>query len=271
MRRQLQLSNQDNQQMQEKKSNQNQTIKDKTMQLYLQLPQVKAERIKRIDIRDKIIELNYSFFGYVASHTFINNPSVTYEDKFQSALMHFCECWWWYQWDGDETHKAYRKDLSFSSFYRQRVGEMIERELNEVKYSIRRSLCMEVGNQLGKHWGKVSYDDLSQVTLPPEKMNSLKAIFGTLYWADLGTHELYIESDERFSTFEYPNNKTCMTVTDVLIKEMCDNESKLSDNDLVRIASKYNLDFWDLKKSLPDAEYILYKKLTDSISSMNLD
>ena len=270
VRRQPQLSNQDNQQMQEKKSNQNQTIKDKTMQLYLQLPQVKVERIKRIDIRDKIIELNYSFFGYVASHTFINNPSVTYEDKFQSALMHFCECWWWYQWDGDETHKAYRKDLSFSSFYRQRVGEMIERELNEVKYSIRRSLCMEVGNQLGKHWGKVSYDDLSQVTLPPEKMNSLKAIFGTLYWADLETHELYIESDERFSTFEYPN-KTCTTVTDVLIKEMCDNESKLSDNDLVRIASKYNLDFWDLKKSLSDAEYILYKKLTDSISSMNLD
>ena len=254
----------------EQKLEQNKTIKDKTMALYLQLPQPKKERIARIDIRDKIIELNYSFFGYIASRTFINNPSVTYEDKFQSALMHFCECWWWYQWDGDETHKAYRKDISFSSFFKPRVGEMIERELNEVKYSIRRSLCMEVGEQVGKHWGKVSYDDLSHVDLPPDKMNSLKAIFGTLYWADLETHEIYIESDEHASTFKYPSKKIS-SITDILIKEMCDNESKLTDKDLIEIADKYRLDFWDLKRSLPEAESQLYKNLVDSIDSMNLD
>ena len=58
-------------------------------------------------------------------------------------------------------------------FFRPRVSEMIERELNEVKYSIRRSLCMEAGAQLGKHWAKVTYDDLSHVKLPVDKMNSL--------------------------------------------------------------------------------------------------
>ena len=36
---------------------------------------------------DEIIELNYTFFGYVATHTYINNSSISYEDKFQSALL----------------------------------------------------------------------------------------------------------------------------------------------------------------------------------------
>ena len=53
------------------------TIKEKTLELYAQLPQDEEERKKRIDIRDQIIELNYAFFGYIASHTFINNSSVT--------------------------------------------------------------------------------------------------------------------------------------------------------------------------------------------------
>ena len=106
------------------------SVKEQTLALYAELPQDKILRQKRTDIRDKIIELNYSFFGYVATHTYINNTSVTYEDKFQSALLHFCECWWWYKWKGDETHKGYRQDLSFAVFFKPRVGEMIERELN---------------------------------------------------------------------------------------------------------------------------------------------
>lgn len=82
---------------------------------------------------------------------------------------------------------------------------MIERELNEVKYSIRRSLCMEVGQQLGKHWGQVRYEDLSdpRLHLPVDKMNSLKAMFGSLYIADLDEHEAYIPAAVyRISEFE---------------------------------------------------------------------
>ena len=48
-------------------------------------------------------------------------------------------------------------------------------------------------------------------------------------------------------------------------------KSKLTDKDLVKIAKKNKIDFWDLKKSLPEAEAKLYKQLTDAIVSMNLD
>ena len=249
----------------EKSESKMERIKKETLELYKQLPPDEEGRKKRIDIRDKVIELNYSFFGYVASHTFINNPSVTYEDKLQSALMHFCECWWWYQYSA-----RYRCDLSFTVFFRPRIQEMIERELNEVKYSIRRSLCMEVGQQLGKHWGKVTYDDLAHVDLPADKMNSLKAIFGTLYWADLETHEIYIESDEKVSTFNYPG-KHVKTLEEFLMKEMCDLERRLTDKDLIDISEKLNIDFWKLKKTLPEAEKKLYINLKDSVDAMQLD
>ena len=111
------------------------SVKQKTRELYLSLPDELTARKARLDIRDQSIELNYTFFGYVASHTYIENNSITYEDKFQSALAHFCEIWWKYLWVGDETHRGYRQDLSFAVFFKPRIGEMIERELNEVKYS----------------------------------------------------------------------------------------------------------------------------------------
>ena len=43
----------------------------------------------------------------------------------------------------------------------------------------------------------VKYDDLAdpRVNLPPDKMSSLKAIFGTLYMADLETVELFTASE----------------------------------------------------------------------------
>ena len=242
-------------------------IKEETIRLYQSLPQEKEIRVQRTDARDRIIELNYSFFGYIASHTFINNTSVTYEDKLQSALLHFCECWWWYLWQGDETHKGYRCDLSFTVFFKLRVGEMIERELNEVKYSIRRSLCMEVGKQLGKHWGQVKYDDLMdpRLNLPADKMNSLKAIFGTLYIADLHTHEPFLSSEEGyFSKFDEELTDKYDTVEELLIREMIDRERKLTNNDIFEICDIYGLDDRTIRGKLKTAETILYSRLKSS-------
>ena len=242
-------------------------IKEETIRLYQSLPQEKELRMKRTDVRDRVIELNYSFFGYIASHTFINNTSVTYEDKLQSALLHFCECWWWYLWQGDETHKGYRCDLSFTVFFKLRVGEMIERELNEVKYSIRRSLCMEVGKQLGKHWGQVKYDDLMdpRLNLPTEKMNSLKAIFGTLYIADLDTHEPFLSSEEGcFSKFDEELTDKYDTVEELLIREMIDRERKLTNNDIFEICDIYGIDDRTIRGKLKTAETILYSRLRSS-------
>lgn len=249
----------------------NSEIKQKTLELYDSLSQDLDTRKKQIDIRDQIIELNYSFFGYIASTKFINNSSISYEDKLQSALLHFCECWWMYRWNGDETHRGYRSDLSFAVFFKLRVEEMMERELNEVKYSIRRSLCMEVGQQLGKHWGQVKYEDLSKVNLPPDKMNSLKAIFGTLYMADLESHEMFIPSPTYHieNEFERLSDKYD-TVEELLIHDMIYLEEKLTDKKLKEMSEMYQIEFKVLKEALPRAERILYERLHKSLDMQDI-
>lgn len=232
-------------------------VKQRTIELYDSIPQDEEGRKSRLDIRDQIIELNYSFFGYVASRTYINNPSIEYEDKFQSALCNFCKCWWWYRWS-----KKYRTDLSFSSFFTLRLGEMIERELNEVKYSMRRSLCMKAAAQLGKHWGQVKYEDLAHVNLPADDMNSLKAIFGAVYWADLADHEMYIEApDTQHSDISKYLTDKYNSIEELLIHEMVSNESKLSDDDIKELSELYSIDYWQLKAALPKAMEILHDKL----------
>ena len=231
------------------------------MEIYESMPQDKELRKQCLKERDEIIELNYAFFGYVATKTFINNTTVTYEDKLQSALMHFCECFWWYKWKGDATHKGYRQDLSFTVFFKPRIGEMIERELNEVKYSIRRSLCMEVGEMVGKHWGKVTYEDLSdpRVKLPANKMTSLKAIFGVLYNADLDEYAMYIPAEaiheDQLVTDKYD------TIEELLIQEMISIEGPLTEKYLKQMSEIYDIDINELKSYLPKAEAILYQRL----------
>lgn len=244
----------------ESKESTNDRIKRQTLELYEQLPQDYDERIKRTDIRDKVVELNYTFFGYVASRTFINNSMATYEDKLQSCICGFLQIWWKFKYAA-----KYRTDLSFSVFFKPRLSEMIERELNEVKYSVRRTLCMEVGDQVGKHWAQVKYDDLSdpRVNLPPDKMSSLKAIFGTLYMADLETVELFTSSENE-STFR-PIGENYDSIHDLLIHEMVYDECKLTDKKLLEMADMYGLNFWDLKRELPNAERDLYAQLRDSI------
>lgn len=248
----------------------NDQIKHQTQLLYDSLPKDKYERMARTDIRDKIIELNYSFFGYVASNTFINNSSITYEDKFQSALLHFCECWWKYKWDGtgDPKHKGYRQDLSFSVFFKPRIGEMIERELNEVKYSVRRDLCMLVGDELGKHWGKVTYDDLKSVNnIPADKMNSLKAIFGSMYIADLETHALFIPDTSAGKSVveQIKSNDNYDTIEEFLIRLMIDKEGRLTEDDIMQASDISGISYEELWRCVPKAEKLLHRMLTDNL------
>jgi len=233
----------------------------RTIELYDYLPLTTLEeRFKYTDIRDAIIELNFTFFGYIASHKFINNSYISYEDKFQSALLHFCEMWPKYRFT-----PKYRADLSFGVFFKPRITECMERELEEVKYSLRRTLCMEVGDQLGKHWAKVTYDDLKDVNLPPEKMDSLKAIFGSMYTADLETHAMFIESEERYTPDLEAYSDNYDSLTDMLVHEMVIKEEKLSDQDLLDLADMLDVPFDKLKKLLPEAEKELYNQLKNKI------
>ena len=236
----------------------------RTIELYDYLPQTSLEdRFKYTDIRDAVIDLNYTFFGYIATHTFINNSSISYEDKFQSALSHFCEMWHKYRFT-----PKYRSDLSFAVFFKLRVGECIERELNEVKYSLRRSLCMEVGQQLGKHWGQVTYDDLKHVNLPPDKLQSIQAMFGSMYVADLDTHAMFIESDERFTDESELYTDNYDSLVDMLIHEMLIEEKKLDDKDLLNLAVLLDIPFSKLKKLLPEAEEKLHAKVLERIDTI---
>lgn len=240
----------------------NEYIKAETRRLYESLPQDPEERKKRLDVRDKVIELNYAWFGYIASHKFINNPTVSYEDKFQSAVLHFCECWWWYLYEA-----KYRTDLSFSVFFKPRITEMMERELNQVKYSLDRSLRMEAGEQLGKHWAKVTYDDLKYVKLPVEKMNSLKAIFGSLYFADLSEHELYIEAPVEYDSPFDKLDEDFDSVEELLIHDMIYLEAKLTDKELRKMSDMYGIRLDVLKAKLPIAEKMLYQRIQDSLNT----
>lgn len=237
-------------------------IKRKTNELYDSLPAEEEARKARLDIRDAIFELNYNFFGYVATQTFINNNYISYEDKFQSACLAFCKMWYKYRWA-----PRYRTDLSFAVFFKPRIGEELERELNEVKYSIRRSLCMEVGAQLGKHWGQVKYEDLSdpRLNLPPDKMNSLKAMFGSLYNVDLedyigsvSSSPIHISGIDKFMSDEYDD------IPSLLVRELIAQERQLTRTDFRRLADMYSLSEDELIKAYPIALEQLYNALHDS-------
>ena len=234
--------------------------KERTIELYSYLPQTTLEeRYQYTDIRDAVVELNYTFFGYIASHRFINNSSVSYEDKFQSALTHFCEIWHKFKFA-----KKYRTDLSFAVFFKPRISECIERELDQIKYSLRRTLCMKAGEQLGKHWAKVTYEDLKDITLPPDEMESIKAIFGSLYSADLETHAMFIEDSVKFDDFKYYSNR-CESITDLLIHEMVVKEADLDDKDILDLAVATEIPYQKLKSLMPAAKEKLHKELMDRI------
>ena len=235
-------------------------IKRRTNELYDMLPEDEEGRKSREDIRDQVFELNYKFFGYVATKTFINNNYISYEDKFQSACVAFMKMWYKYRWA-----PKYRTDLSFAVFFKLRIGEEMERELNEVKYSVRRALCMEAGQQLGKHWGQVKYEDLAEVDLPAEKMNSLKAMFGSLYVADVEDHIMFVEADpehvsgiDKYVKCEYDD------IPSLLVNEMIELERQLNAKDFKKMSDMYGIPEEELEAMYPQALEQLYKSLHDS-------
>ena len=244
--------------------NQAEYRKQRTIELYDYLPQTSLEeRREYTDIRDAIIEMNYTFFGYIASHKFLNNSYIQYEDKFQSALLHFCEMWEKYRfWGG-----RYRTDVAFGVFFKPRITECMERELDEVKYSLRRTLCMEVGAQIGKHWAKVTYEDLAdpRVKLTPDKMASLQAMFGSMYVADLETHAMFIEADEMPSDVSDFYNDNYDDLSGLLQHEMIELERDLTDKDFKSISATLSVPEEKLRAIYPEAKAALYKKLKDRV------
>ena len=143
---------------------------------------------------------------------------------------------------------------------------MIERELNIVKYSTRRTICMKIGEQLGKHWGKVTYDDIAKVKLSPADLEAAQYIFNVMYPQDMEVVELYVpgdpgaEADDKFNELLSDNYDT---VEELLVHEMIDSEKKLSEADLKKISVVQDIPMEVLYKAKPVAEQMLYKRLKD--------
>lgn len=234
-------------------------VKARTIELYDYLPQTSLEdRFKFTGIRDEVIHLNYKYFGYVASGTYVADPGIGYEDKFQSCLMGFCKMWHKYRFA-----KKYRTDLSFATFFKPRLSEEIQRELNPVKYSTERSLKMKAAKQLGKHWAKLTYDDLKLVTMPEDELSSLEAIFGVVYPANLEDHDPFIADESNIESQDimqlYSDNYN--TVVELLMHTMVELESLISDKELLKIAEIQCISFETLKELRPKAEELLKRKL----------
>lgn len=243
-------------------------IKRYTNILYDTLPQTSLEdREEYIEVRDKVIELNYKFFGFIVKRKFLNNSYADYEDKLQACIARFCTCWTWYKFE-----KKYRTDLSFTVFYMPRLGEMLERDFNEVQYSLRRTLCLEVGEQINKPWMKVTYDDLARkdLNISASHMTSLMAIFGTLYPASADEISPFLEAPDDIAKDKGPLsylNDNYDDIINLLIREMIEKEKPLTQKDLMKMGEIYGLDPDDLKRKLPIAKDELYKILKSRTDS----
>ena len=246
----------------------NDWIKARTQELYDMLPQTTlAERETYTEIRDEIIELNYSFFGYIAKNQYVTDPMATYEDKLQSALTNFCQMWAKYKFAPE-----YRTDLSFAVFFKPRLSECIRRELNTIKYSLRRTVCKKAAAQLNKPWTQVTKEDIPKVHLSAQDMRTLEAIFNTRYdatyeedcgyKAEVKPHQPDFSSSygiEVIYTEQYDN------LEDLIVHEMIEQESKLEDSYLLKMSELYGIPFADLVKARPAGEEKLKHQLEESM------
>lgn len=237
--------------------------KERTLELYSYLPQTSLEdRFKYTDIRDEVIFLNYNYFGYIASHVYIKTVHVSYEDKFQSALTNFCTMWHKFQYA-----KKYRTDLSFSVFFKPRLSECVYRELITVKHTINRSLKTEAADQLGKHYTKLTYDDLSKVNMDPEKMAALKAVFHADYEEDMETASIFIPvPGDTASVDEELYSDNYNDIEHVIMSEMMDKERMLTIDDVLELSDTLGIPVRDIERAQPKAEKMLYNELQDMIA-----
>lgn len=237
--------------------------KERTLELYSYLPQTSLEdRFKYKDVRDEVIYLNYNYFGFIASHVYIKNVHVSYEDKFQSALTNFCTMWHKFQYA-----KKYRTDLSFSVFFKPRLSECVYRELLTVKHTVNRSLKMEAAEQLGKHYSDLTYEDLSKVSMTPEKMEALKAVFHADYEEDMDTASIFIPVSGDTSEYE----KDLFTdkydgLDHTVMREMMERERKLTVSDVIELSDMLGVPVADIKAVQPEAEKMLYDQLRDIVT-----
>lgn len=266
-----------NQVEQEDSYDKNEEIKNRTIELYDKLPMTSLEDRKACtDIRDEIIELNYPFFKYLAKKLYVDNPSVTFEDKLQTILSNFCILWPEWRFPKINKYGQYRdyKNLSFAVFFKPRLFEISRRELNVIKYSLRRSLCTKAANMLNKEkWADVTREDIAKLDLPQNELDILERIFNNKYTKDIDrpetgavikTTQITVDAVEELYTENYDS------VVDLIVHEMIERETKLSDAHLLKMSNLYTIPYDELLKARPLGEAKLKRRLEDAISLQNI-
>lgn len=124
---------------------------------------------------------------------------------------------------------------------------------------------MKAAEQLGKSWTQITYDDLPNVMLPPQEMTALKSILGASYPADIADMEMFLEAPMHKSSIEDYQTTMYNSIEELLIQEMIEQESTLTDRQLKRLANLYTLDYAVLKNALPKALQILHNRLTENL------
>lgn len=251
----------------------NETIKNRTIELYDKLPMTSLEDRKACtDIRDEIIELNYPYFVYLAKKLYVDNSTVTFEDKLQTILFYFCLLWPEWRFPKINKYGQYRdyKNLSFAVFFKPRLFELSRRDLNVIKYSLRRSLCSKAANMLNKEkWADVTKEDIDKLDLPQNELEILERIFNNKYTKDIDKPEtgtvmksmqLAVDTVEELYTENYDS------VVDLIVHEMIEQESKLSDSHLLKMSNLYTIPYDELLKARPLGEAKLKQKLEEAIN-----
>ena len=237
-------------------------IKDRTNALYDSLPLEEEARKSRIDVRNQVVELNYEFFKFVASHTFPVGKHFDFDDKVQSGITYFCNnIWHQYRWEGHT-----RMDLCFSTYFYPRVSKGLYQDLSEVKYTPKRNVMSKISKQLGKPWSEVRKEDLNdpRVKLSPANRKFAETLFEIPNMKSLEDVSVYIATapqDVSIAdklTYEYDS------IEELLVREMIITEKKLSNAHLQRLANMFCLDIDELILARPSAEGILLERLRES-------
>jgi len=251
----------------------NEAVKNRTIELYDKLPMTSLEDRKACtDIRDEIIEINYPYFTYLAKKLYVDNPVVTFEDKLQTILSNFCILWPEWRFPKINKYGQYRdyKNLSFAVFFKPRLFELSRRELNVIKYSLRRTLCSKAANMLNKDkWADVTKEDIAKLDLPQNELDILERIFNNRYTKDIDkpeTGSVMKSTQLAVDTMEDLYTENYDSVVDLIVHEMIEQESKLSDSHLLKMSNLYTIPYDELLKARPLGEAKLKQKLEDAIN-----
>lgn len=239
-------------------------VKARTQELYDMLPLTTLEeRSSYTWIRDEVIELNMAFFKYLAKNKYVADPQVEFEDKLQSAILAFCQMWAKYKFV-----PKYRADLSFTVFFKPRISECIGRELNPIKYSLRRTICMKAAAQVGKKWGQLTKEDIKNVKLPPNEMKILEAIFNSKYNVDIDSPDskpITADSGYNVDIVDDIYTEDYDDLEDLIVHEMIEAEMRLDDDYLHQMSDMYCIPYEDLLHARPIGEAKLQKQLEDAL------